>query len=129
MRTKEQERARGAHKAVKAIDGDPAKTPKFKKEYGGLCLDLAPLILKNGLCQTVAFYQAKSKREHFKLLLRDFALVCSSLQADAYAARVRDADVAGYQQMTHEALACAQWFKRYAEAVLRAVPGDQGSNG
>jgi CRISPR-associated protein Cmr5 len=123
MRTKEQDRAVAAHEAVKNVK--KTEDAKLQKEYGQICLDLPFLILKNGLCQTVAYYEAKGhKKRQYELLLEDFAKVCSGAAGPDYAKKVREAEVADYQRMTHEALACAQWFKRYAEAVLKVVPGD-----
>jgi CRISPR-associated protein Cmr5 len=121
MKTKEQKRAVAAHAAVKGMENNP-----LAKEYSQICLDLPFLILKNGLCQTVAYYEAKGcKKKQYEYLLRDMAKVCAEQTGPAYAESVRNAEVAEYQHMTHEALACAQWFKRYAEAVLKAEPGGQ----
>ena len=40
----------------------------------------------------------------------------------------RTAKLLEYQQLTREALKCAQWFKRYAEAVLKVqAGGDEGA--
>lgn len=122
--TRDQERAHAAYQAVSR-----ANTRKDKDHYGRQCLRLPALIHQCGLCQTIAFFQAKGgetgeKKEHFRNVLEDLAAV-SRLGEDAteLAQKAREEDMKTYQWMTREALASAQWLKRYAEAVLKVESG------
>lgn len=123
--TREQQRAYGAHQRVSAV------APGMREEYGRQCLHLPALIHESGLCQALAFMEAKGanpKKPHFMRLLEDLAAVGDlGASAAVMTKRAREAELAEYQHMTREALACAQWFKRYAEAVLKAELGsDKG---
>ena len=116
MQTKEQIRA----KTIFVFIEDAEKSPR-KEAYGRLCLRLPFLIRANGLCQTLAFLESKAseKKTEFKQLIADLAKVSCGKPGNEYGSLARSADSQDYLQMTREALACAQWFKRYAEGVLK----------
>jgi CRISPR/Cas system CMR-associated protein Cmr5 small subunit len=118
--TREQKRA---HEAYRRIGNVPKED---HKEYGGNCLRLPAMIHQCGLCQTLAFLQAKAaKHAAFRRLLDDLAGVTGlAATGDALAAETRAADLGKYQRFTREALAGATYLKRYAEAVLRAEATD-----
>ena len=121
MPTREQERAQAVYERVSAKAGSPNK-----EGYGRVCADLPALIHQCGLCQALAFLQAKGKgdhKEYFHEVLGDLGQV-AGLGEDP-GARVRAAPVMEYQRLSHEALACAQWFSRYAEALLDAKRGQE----
>jgi CRISPR type III-B/RAMP module-associated protein Cmr5 len=129
MSTRSQKRAQEAYRRVRCIAD--SQSPEFQEKYGGVCRDLPALIHQCGLCQTVAFLQAKgAKKSHFTRLLTDWGAVSGLGQtADAIADCVREkAEVVEYQRLTREALACAEWFDRYAEAVLGAERGQGGGD-
>lgn len=127
MPTRDQDRAKRAYNAIEAVHR--LNREKYSKKYGGLCLKLPAMIQFNGLCQTLGFHEAKAKgktadeSEHARLL-NDLAAVMETNQnGGQLTAMVRTAELAKYMQLTSEALACATWLKRYAEAVLRVEPG------
>jgi len=121
MITREQLRAQAAYRAIKNAEGSA-----WTKEYGRQCLHLPALIHQCGLCQALTFLEAKApKRHECEHLLADIVSVAALGSTD----RVREAELTEYQRLTREALACAQWFKRYAEAILRVeAGGEEGKN-
>ncbi len=129
VRTREQHRAQAAYDRVSAVAGEP-----WKEDYGRQCVHLPALIQQSGLCQALAFLDAKGaderKKPCFHRLLDDLAAV-TRLAPDGrrLAGEARQADVTRYQWMTIEALKCAQWFKRYAEAVLKVEAGGEAGGG
>ena len=121
MITREQRRAQAAFRKIKQAQGSAQP-----EAYGRQCLHLPALIHQCGLCQALTFLEAKApKKPECRELLADI-LEAAGIGSTA---NVRDAEVTAYQRMTRDALACAQWFKRYAEAILRVeAGGDEGSN-
>lgn len=117
MITRDQRRAQSAFQRIKDVERSA-----WPKEYGRQCLRLPALIHQCGLCQALAFLQAKgAKRDECRQLLADIVGVAGLGSAE----HVRDAELTQYQILTREALACAQWFKRYAEAILRVEAGGE----
>jgi len=119
MQTRQQQRAADAYARVNAMLGQAKQ-----KDYGRLCLHLPALIHQCGLCQTVAFLQAKPKDKaesaHFKVLA-DLAGVMKTQNLPQAA---RDGQLGEYLQLSREAMRSAEWMKRYAEAVLKVELGD-----
>lgn len=123
--TRDQERAQTAYARVddvrkRAIGG------RYAAEYKTQCLHLPALIHQCGLCQALAFLEAKSAgsdgKKHFRQLLEDVASISGLAQSGGELAdKARTAGVQEYQRMTNEAMACAQWLKRYAEALLKGL--------
>ena len=105
----------------------PLKKKSWKKDYGRQCLKLPVLIHKCGLCQTLSFFKAKyaekPDKAYYNQLMIDIKQAMG-ITGDALHDIALQADFAEYQWMTREALACADWFKRYAEAILKVEPGD-----
>ena len=115
--TREQQRAAAAYKRVKTRD----------KKYGRQCLRLPALIHQCGLCQALAFLEAKELHE----VLDDLAWVIwasddeeNRPKGPALADKARGTGMAEYQWLSREALKSAQWLKRYSEAVLKVKPGE-----
>jgi CRISPR-associated protein Cmr5 len=116
MITREQLRAQAAFYKIKAAQ----QRPEIAESYGRRCLHLPALIHQCGLCQASTFLEAKAKKKPECQQLLDDILEVANIGSTE---EIRCAEIADYQRMTREALACAQWFKRYAEAVLRAELG------
>jgi CRISPR-associated protein Cmr5 len=120
-RTREQVRAAVAHDFIRGMKSG-------EKEVARQFLRLPALIHQCGLCQALAFMEAK-KFEH---VLAGLALVVSApeeepekrLDGAGLAKRARDAGMIEYQWLSREALRSAQWLKRYSEAILDLKPGD-----
>jgi len=118
-KTREQQRALDAYEKIMSRQNSP-----HKADYGRVCVHLPEMIHRNGLCQTVAFLEAKSggakPKPWFSEALADLADVTKlAPPPKRFPAAVRSAQLTDYQHFTREALACAQWLKRYAEAVLK----------
>jgi CRISPR-associated protein Cmr5 len=117
-RTREQQRALDAYEKILSHE-----TNQNKSDYGRVCVHLPEMIHRNGLCQTVAFLEAKyagGKKPWFGEALDDLAAITKLAPTpQQFPAKVRSAQLTDYQRFTREALACAQWLKRYAEAVLK----------
>jgi CRISPR-associated protein Cmr5 len=119
-----------AYAAIKTVQdrGDA----RYSRKYGGLCLKLPAMIQFNGLCQTLGFYEAKGKgeatNEHTRLLNDLGGMVRSNHSGAELAERARTAELPEYLHLSREALACSIWLKRYAEAVLRVTPGEEGDD-
>jgi len=114
--TREQRRAEAVYATIKSIEGKPGA-----QEYGRLCLKLPILLQQNGLCKTLAYLEAKSKRSHFQQVLNDIERVAGVTRQQA-----RQAPATEYQWLSRDTLRTSVWFKRYAEAVLKVSPDEDG---
>lgn len=133
MPNRDQKRAQDSFQSIGQVHD--TKQEPFHKKYGGLCLKFPAMIQQNGLCQAVAFLEAKgaddnaaSDSNEHKLYLRDLAriVLCRENAAGSdLAGEARTATLNSYQRLTRETLHCAVWMKRYAEAVLRVKPGEE----
>ncbi len=116
----------------------------YRKEYGIQCLRLPATIHECGLCQTLAYIEAKAQgndenaesgKPHFAALLDDLAEalgvedrtaapgVSALRRGHRLAQDARDEDVVEYQRLSRDALHCANYLKRYAEAILKVQLG------
>lgn len=119
MPTRDQKRAQKAFAATESV---MLLTEKEKGDYRSLVLGLPALIHDCGLCQTVAFLQAKA--DHHKRVLTDLCQLLLRKSANEpceLGAAVREAELPRYQYMTMEALRYSEYLKRYAEAFLKPV--------
>lgn len=117
-RLSEQERARNALEAVRRWEKHPKKS-----EYRQELQSLPSRILVSGLGQTLAFYASKAGFES-KGVEADIGNELARFLAgkpkllDLLDEIVQRYDVAEYRRRTREALAYAEWLKRYAAALL-----------
>ena len=127
-RTREQIRAATAHDLISKIKAEN-QVPDAK-EIGRQFLRLPALIHQCGLCQAVAFLEAKK----FGRVVDHLAQIISAPEQEpskrregaTFAKQVLEAGMIQYQWLTCEALKPAQWLKRYSEAILNLKPGDTG---
>lgn len=127
--TRDQKRAQEAYQAIRRVKDQG----RFAENYGRQCLRLPALIHQCGLCQALAFFQAKGGevgdkkgKEYFHQVLQDLAKVSGLGESgEKLAERAWSEDMKTYQWMTREAMASAQWLKRYAEAVLKVESGGE----
>jgi CRISPR-associated protein Cmr5 len=126
-RTREQVRAATAHDLISRV-----KAENGAKDFGRQCLRLPSLIHQCGLCQALAFLEAK----RFGNVVDGLARVVSAPEHDSnkkldgvtLSKQAREAGMVEYQWLSREALRSAQWLKRYAEAILNIKPGDTGED-
>jgi CRISPR-associated protein Cmr5 len=124
---RDQQRARTAFAEVSAV-ADKEKDP-FKKSYSTRCRKMPSIIHRSGLCQAIAFYQAKSKDKKdgtvFQKYLEGLAravLTNPKANSPSDLARLsREAEFGEYHWLSRDAMQCAIWYKRYAEALIGAV--------
>jgi CRISPR-associated protein Cmr5 len=145
MHSQDQIFAQNASRLVLKRASEPASAPWCKK-YGRQCLRLPALILQCGLCQTVAFFEAKAQdgseensnqaRRYFSALLDDLAEALgftpfkhgtpqrTDSPRSQLIEKARMAGLTEYQKLNRDALQCANYFKRYAEAILKVQLGE-----
>ena len=109
MITRQQKWAQRAIEKVKEMEGHDKK-----EEYMRFCKSFPAMIHNCGLCQSLAFAEAKTTGEHKYLQhLSDVMEMADITQ------RSREAGILEYQKLTRDALNAATWLKRYAEALLK----------
>ena len=127
MITREQMRAQQVFEKVSGVAGQ-----NFAREYGSFSLSFPAFVHGCGLCQAVAFVQAKQGDAGRKLALRTYlnhlAACCGYSDSARFADEIRRADLVRYQYLTREVMAYANWFKRYSEALLDSVPGQENKS-
>lgn len=123
MATRDQKQAQKVYEQISSIQKET-----WHKEYGGLCMSFPALVHGCGLCQAVAFVQSKSGDSGRKLAFRNFldhlAQAVSGTNASAFTKTIREASLTEYQKLTRDVMSFANWYKRYAEAILKVVPGE-----
>lgn len=116
---RDQERARAARAAVQNFLASE-RDQKVHEEYRQELQQLPARIQSSGLGQTLAFYASKGANSMHGHIGGTLALTLAS-PADSTLALL-DAVVAGdvhkYRRLTREALAFAEWLKRYAKAMI-----------
>jgi len=104
--TKQQERAQKAYKCLSPDKNVGDEYRQFAKRFPAL-------VHSCGLAQAVAFAQSKDKNVY----LDDLASVMEISNRQELANISRTVDLVEYQQKTRDAIECATWIKRYAEAT------------
>ncbi|MBN1236758.1 MAG: type III-B CRISPR module-associated protein Cmr5 [Methanotrichaceae archaeon] len=104
--TKQQVRAKKAYECFLPEKNVGDEYRQFAKRFPAL-------VHSCGLAQAVAFAQAKEKNDY----LNDLAKVMGITNSQILGKLSRTIDLVEYQQKTREAIECATWIKRYAEAT------------
>lgn len=130
MPTRDQERAAMAFEHVNTFAGDDKKARA--KKYGTMVHKLPALLQTAGLCQTLHFVQARGDEDQ-RLLVGHFAKQLQRVNSaindsNALLARARQADLAEYLQLTDEAMACAAWYRRLVQGILKIEASDEGDD-
>ncbi len=118
LRTRSQKMAEEIYRQVRLVEDGQ------KDDYGNACMKLAPLVLSDGLMQTVAFYEVKAKKKAgFMAFLRDLQ-ECVQPGGDAGGSLhewlLHCENGVAYMSMTRRVLDAAVWYKRFAESLLDA---------
>jgi CRISPR-associated protein Cmr5 len=126
MPTRDQERAALAFDHVNQFSGENNKAAA--KKYGTMIHKLPALLQTAGLCQTLHFIQSRGD-EHQKKILDHLATqlrrVNGTIQNVAsLLERARRADLPEYLQLTDEAMACAAWYRRMVQGILKVEAGE-----
>ena len=112
--------------SVQAVPEDKG----LRSSYGGLCHKLPALILKNGLCQTVAFLGSKSagdgaQAQAHRLVLDHLAATLGPT-AQALPGYVSSVPLEEYMRATRTTLLAWTFYKRFAVSLLGVEPAEEG---
>lgn len=100
-----------------------------RKTYGSLCHGLPIMVRTNGLCQALAFIEAKAgggqpdnpRARAYQDMKRHVAGLLG-IPPDALLARIGAAPVDEYLHLTRTVLAAAVYYKRFAVSILEIAP-------
>ena len=125
--TREQNRANFVYKRIEKYKNDET----LRKDYGSMAHRFPALLRNAGLVQALAFVKSRSNKAHKKFIY-DLTSVLYELEGvqksgeeafDEYFKQARKAELPQYMRLTREALAVSDWFKRFAQSVLKVEPG------
>ncbi len=128
MRTLEQTRAGLAFEHVCAVQ---QADETARRKYATIVHKLPALLVSAGLCQTLHFVKSRTEAEGRLLdhLAAQLTRVSDRVRTgDDLLARVREAELSEYVRLTDEAMACAAWYRRMVQAVLRLEASDGESD-
>lgn len=129
MATLEQERALLAFKHVGEFQ---VGSPDAKK-YATIVHKMPALLVSAGLCQALHFVDARRDQNQKKLLdhlAEQLKRVDATISGkDDLLARVRSAELGQYLQLMREAYACAGWYRRLVQGVLKIEAGTDTGEG
>lgn len=110
IQTREQVRAQRAWTLIRKVqqeDRSQAAYKRFAKAFPAL-------LQASGLCQALAFAQAKGPRAYVSDLAEVIGTTAEELLESS-----RESNLTEYLRITREALSSADWLQRYADALLR----------
>ncbi|MGB9179227.1 MAG: type III-B CRISPR module-associated protein Cmr5 [Pyrinomonadaceae bacterium] len=134
MLTREQEYAATIYDQV-AGEIEP-KPLLAQKKYGSMAHKLPVLIRVAGLAQALQFVESRGKGEQ-KLLLQHLALTLGFENDEGENAKEakaklldesRTSQLGAYMRLTQQSLAALQWYKRFAQSVLKVEAGEESDN-
>lgn len=132
MLTREQEYAAKIYEQV-AEEVMPLG-PLKQKKYGSMAHKLPVLIRVAGLAQALQFVESRGSDDQ-KLLLKHLALTLGFRDEEGDNAPKakgkmlndsRTLSLPAYMHLTQRALAALQWYKRFAQSILKVEAGDEG---
>lgn len=129
MSTLDQRRAALAFDHVSELDGEARRADA--KKYASIVHKLPALLTSAGLCQALHFVESRKdeQRAHQKKLVDHLANQLERIDPQITSAaklleRARRAELADYLRLTEEAFACAAWYRRMVQAVLKMEAAD-----
>lgn len=136
MATRDQERAALAYEHVSAY---LTKDKKRQKKYASIVHALPSLLQSAGLCQALYFADSRGDEDQRAIidhLAVQLARVSPTLggkptlkkSGDALLERARKAELTEYLALTDEAMACAAWYRRLVQGVLKIEAADKDSD-
>jgi len=115
-------RARSQHYAAKSYELVSEVPESAQNRYGALCYSFPLIVRENGLAAALGFLAAKAKSEAGNpegLLLKHYAQILGFNDPHAMQQSIVQAPLPEYRRLTLQVLKLAEWFKRYAEGVLK----------
>ena len=125
MATLDQERAKLAFDHITFVKS--WDQPQQKK-YASIVHAMPALLRSAGLSQGLHFVRSR-KNEHQQLFLDHLAEQLKRVDAgidgrEKLLAEVRGAELTAYLRLTHEALACVVWYRRFVQGELGIDAGE-----
>lgn len=135
MKTRAQDDLILAEKLISEVEKQYAmEDDKVRKTYGSLCHSFPVMVRTAGLCQAVAFSQAKAQADDERikkahtLLLQHVREVLSNIEPsvgqNGLLSAIRNANATTYMLYTRRLLAAWIYFKRFAESILKVKAGE-----
>lgn len=125
MSTRDQRFAKHVFEQVSAFKQKNTDQKKIK-QYGSMAHKLPVMIRSAGLAQSLAFVQAKCKKQKACMqLLNDLAKTLDQPAGETFVEKSRNASLDDYMFLTQNALAALLWYKRYAQSVLNVESGEE----
>jgi len=130
MKTRAQQDMDLAARLVQEVRSQDRETQQI---YGGLCHSFPVMVRTCGLCQALAFSQAKAgdgqdAREKAHRLLLQHVQKVLSLNGDVLQV-VREASASQYMLYTRRVLSAWVYFKRFAESILEVKSAASAEEG
>jgi CRISPR-associated protein Cmr5 len=99
-----------------------------QKKYASIVHAMPALLRSAGLSQALHFVRSR-RSEKQQLFLEHLAAQLRHIDADIdgpdkLLAKVRSADLLEYLRLTHEALACVVWYRRFVQGELGIEAGE-----
>jgi len=125
MPTLDQDRAKLAFEHITTVKTwDEAR----RKKYASIVHAMPALLRSAGLSQSLHFVKSRKSEDQRALLTHLAAQLRRSddgiVNADVLLDKVRRAELPAYLQLTHEALACITWYRRFVQGELRIEAGN-----
>lgn len=102
---------------------------KVRKAYGSLCHSFPVLVLRDGLCQTLGFCEAKkeARNDQFDLVLQHVrAILGIDAAAGDASLQVAQFPIDRYMRETTRLLDAWVYHKRFAESILKVSSATEG---
>jgi CRISPR-associated protein Cmr5 len=134
MLTREQQYAAKIFEQVTELE---QASPEKKTKYGSMAHKLPVLIRVAGLSQALHFVHSRCNDDQ-KLLLKHLAHTLdihddTGEKAQSAVEKLlessRMSQLSMYMYLTHQALAALQWYKRFAQSVLKVESGEDEASG
>jgi CRISPR-associated protein Cmr5 len=108
----------------------------WQKKYGSMAHKLPVLIRTAGLAQALQFVESRGTDE-WKLLLQHLALTLGFADDEKHGQKAKEklldksrtSQLGAYMRLTQQSLAALQWYKRFAQSVLKVEAGEEAGNG
>lgn len=120
-----QEYAKKVYERVDSFGQQNPKDSEERKLYGSLAHKFPVLARQAGLIQALAYVHTRGKKAQ-KQLLEDLGQVVAGKDTDDFFRYCREAGLTDYIWLTRRTLIALEWFKRYAQSVLKIEPGEYG---
>ncbi len=136
MLTREQQYAARVFQQVTEFERQAEKKTEKKTKYGSMAHKLPVLIRVAGLAQALHFVESRGD-DNQRLLLKHLALTLDFIDGEGEKGLTakeqllessRTSSLPTYMRLTHQALSALQWYKRFAQSVLKVEAGQDDAS-